>query len=290
MSGAYQPAFESVNWVQIKKTLSPYREVLGGFFGGAAGIFITHPLDTIRVRAQVAKGSSNPSFIGIAKNIFKCRGLLGFYAGVVPPVFFRGFGFSANRWGYAFAKEYSDNSCILGAVAGWFNVLCDTPVYCLKNRVQCSDGKFKESIPEYLRMGRHILKTEGITGLYAGHVPMMILGCGSYACFYAVYDPMLAAGYSAPICGIAAVVACWPPFYPFDVLRTRAQVVTRQTARSKQFFKFRYFCAEMWAQPVARWFPGMSVTLVRAVPRYGCAMGICEAIRSSLDMESLKED
>lgn len=282
-AASYESVYANYRPEWLKKRLAPHREVLGGFFGGACGIFITHPLDTIRVRAQVASGGRNPSYLGIIRSIVRHKGITGFYAGVVPPVFFRGVGFSFNRYGYACAKQYTDNSCILGIIAGLCNAMADTPIFCLKNRVQCSNGQFKESIREYLRMGFHILKTEGLYGLYTGHVPNVILFCFSYALFYAVYDPMLSAGYTPCTSGVAAVLACWPLLYPFDVLRTRSQIVQKRTKWSRNYFTFRYFAREMWAQPVRRWFPGLGLTLVRAAPRYGVAMAVCESVKGTLE-------
>lgn len=267
----------------FRKTLSPHKEVLGGFFGGACGIFCTHPLDTIRTRAQVMKGTKNPSYVGIVRDVIKHRGILGLYAGVFPPVFFRGIGFAMNRSGYAFAKKYTDNSAILGAVAGAVNSIADTPIFCLKNRVQCSNGKFKETLSHYCKMGYQIFRKEGIRGLYSGHIPNLILESVSYALFYVVYDPMITGGYPPWLCGVCAVLACWPMCYPLDVLRTRSQITPKRTKWSRDYFTFRYFLREMWAQPVNRWFPGMGLTLVRAAPRYGVAMAVCESIKNSLE-------
>lgn len=270
-------------FLTFRSILSSQREILGGFFGGACGIASTHPLDTIRVRAQVSQGVKNPSYVGIIRDITKHRGILGLYAGIVPPVFFRGIGFSLNRWGYSMGKQYTDNSAILGIIAGFFNAIADTPIFCLKNRAQCSNVKFKETIPSYLRMGFHIVKKEGITGLFSGHVPNMLLQCLSYALFYLVYDPMREAGYAPWLCGMTAVLCCWPPCYPLDVLRTRSQIIQKRTKWSRDFFTFRYFIRDMSKQPVSRWFPGMGITLVRAAPRYGVAMTVCEMVKEKLE-------
>jgi len=267
----------------LKKLLRPYDEVIGGFLGGAAGIFTTHPLDTIRVRLQGCKAAIKPSYAEICRGILQNKGWFGFYAGIIPPVFLRGISFAVNRWGYKTAKQYTDNTQLIGAFAGFCTTWVDTPIFLIKNRVQISNAKFKETFRDYIKMARLIVRAEGIKGLYSGNVANFWVMIPSYVLFYSVYDPLMKmGGIPSWACGAIAVVSCWPAIYPFDVIRTRAQILRKQTRWSRKFFTFRYHCREVFGQPFTKWFPGLSLTLVRAVPRYGIGMMVCENVKNSL--------
>eukprot|EP00494_Astrolonche_serrata_P024951 UN25211 len=163
------------------------------------------------------------------KDIIKRRGVFGLYAGVVPPVFFRGFGFAANRYAYGIAKKRTNKTWLIGAVSGFSNSLFDQPVFVLKARVQVSNKKFKETIPNYWRMAKDIWTKEGVRGFMSGYTFMYLNCVISYSIFYVVYDYMRQRDYSSGVSGVAAVVICWPAVYPFDVLRTRQQVMSHRT-------------------------------------------------------------
>jgi len=259
-------------------------DLFSGFFGGVCGIFVTHPLDTIRVRAQAASsGAANGGYVHIVKDIVRKNGLKGLYAGVTPPVVLRGISFSANRGALAFAKKKTRNPFLQGCFAGAVSGLFDTPIFLLKCRAQCSPTKIKETLRNYYKITSDILRLEGMYGMFTGNVPNMILFTFSYGIFYYVYDIMRAREYNPSASGVCACLASWPLLYPFDVLRTRASVVTRKTRWSREFFTFRYFAGEMAATPFVTWFPGLSMTLVRAVPRFAVAMLVCEESKKRIE-------
>jgi len=257
-------------------------DLFSGFFGGMCGIFVTHPLDTIRVRAQAATSSSG-GYMHIVKEIVRKNGLKGLYAGVTPPVFLRGLSFSANRGAFAFAKRKTRNPFLQGCFAGLVSGLCDTPIFLLKCRAQCSPKKIQESLRNYCKMTADILRMEGLYGMFTGNIPNMILFTGSYGIFYWVYEGLRDKDYHPSVCGVCACLTSWPLFYPFDVLRTRASVVTKKTRWSREFFTFRYFARDMAAAPVHAWFPGLSMTLIRAVPRFAVAMVVCEESKKRIE-------
>lgn len=258
-------------------------DLFSGFFGGVCGIFVTHPLDTIRVRAQAASGSASQGYLHIVKDIVRKNGMKGLYAGVTPPVVLRGISFSANRGAFAFAKKRTRNPFLQGCFAGLVSGLFDTPIFLLKCRAQCSPTKIKETLRNYMKITGDIIRQEGIHGMFTGNIPNMILFTGSYGIFYWVYEQLRAKEVHPSISGVAACLASWPLLYPFDVLRTRASVVTRKTRWSREFFTFRYFARDMTASPVTLWFPGLSMTLVRAVPRFAVAMFVCEETKKSIE-------
>ena len=58
-------------------------EFSGGWLGGAMGILITHPIDTVRVRLQYAatNGRPNVTYSSVIRNIRNTIGLQGLFRG-----------------------------------------------------------------------------------------------------------------------------------------------------------------------------------------------------------------
>lgn len=78
------------------------REFASGWIGGALGIFVTHPIDTVRVRLQHAatNGKTGVTYSSIINNIRRTIGVKGLFRGVLPPVTLRGVSMGMNRAGY----------------------------------------------------------------------------------------------------------------------------------------------------------------------------------------------
>lgn len=262
-----------------------WAETVSGLIGGAAGIFVTHPLDTVRIRAQAANNfTAKPTYVQIARDIVKQKGFKGFFAGVTPPVALRGLGFAINRTSYGIAKKYTNNPLLLGSIAGFWQGVCECPVHLVKVRAQVGNSKVQESLWHYMKMFATIIRTERITGLYTGFVASSIFYVGSYGLFYVVYDEMRAKDYSPILAGPTACFLSWPLFYPFDVMRTRTQVVSKETRWARQYWTFRRVGKQMLDQNYKAWFPGMGLTLFRAIPRFGVAMFVCEETKKKLDL------
>lgn len=261
--------------------INPYlAESISGWIGGGCGIFATHPLDTIRVRQQV--GGPNCNYLNVMKEILRYKGFLGFYGGVIPPVFFRGFAFSVNRSAYANTQRWTNKPYLLGFSAGFWSSAFEIPIYVLKNRTQVMNKKFRETIPNYFRMALHVCRIEGWKGLYTGSIPHTILSSGSYGVFYVVYEWMIEKNYNSVLSGCCSCWASWPLFYPLDVIRTRMQIIPKLTKWNQKYFTFSFFCNEMANQPFKQWFPGIGMTILRAGPRFGVCMGVSESVKGIL--------
>lgn len=63
---------------------------LAGAISGMASVFVGHPLDTLRTKAQVHTGNS--SSWAIAKKMVANEGVAGLFRGVLPPLFAVGLG------------------------------------------------------------------------------------------------------------------------------------------------------------------------------------------------------
>jgi len=283
-------------------------EIIAGWVGGAAGILATHPLDTVRVRLQHQSGlrlqqlqlsptighfyvhQSSPSPIGlwrIVHSIHDRFGPSGFYRGIVPPVLLRGTVFAMIRGSMELAEQLADQlhpqrqwsrtfeQTVYGSVGGFTAALCDTPIFVLKTRMQTTNSMTaKEDIVAYAMRTREIVRESGPRGLYVGFVPQMFLGVASWAMMFVAYDELRFRGFSPFLAGVLSAMASWPPFYPLDVIRTRMQAASNHDS-------FVTIARDHFRQRPSQWFPGLTVTLLRAGPRFGVTFYLMEQLQTS---------
>jgi len=67
-----------------------------------------------------------------------------------------------------------------------------------------------------------------------------------------------------------------------DVLRSRIQVVPKKTRWSLEYWSLRRVSSNMFKESPTKWFPGLGMTLVRAVPRFVVVMGVTESCKTHL--------
>lgn len=87
----------------------------------------------------------------------------------------------------------------------------------------------------------------------------------SYGLLWGVYELMKGHGMSAGLAGATAASMSWV-FYPFEVVRTRVQMSLFVDGHLTSTVGSHY--ASLWQQGFKHWYPGISLTLVRTVPRY----------------------
>jgi len=257
----------------------PYRslsiDVASGWIGGAVGIAVTHPLDSIRVmkqyQARISK--NNIGYYAIFKQIRDTHGFAGFYRGIIPPTVLRGVALAVNRAGYNTAMRFFEGEkvsgtwriWVVGGFAGFCTGLVDMPIQLLKCRAQVKVGLTKESFSLYFLMLKRIWKYEGSRAFTNGLTPQLMYAIPSYALFYALYDQMVSYGLPVFLSGMVAGTMSWPPFLPFDSLRVRMQC-------QPYTVRFKTVLGDMWRQPGVRWFSGLGATMLRAAPRWGVTM------------------
>jgi len=250
-------------------------DITSGWVGGAVGIALTHPLDSVRVtkqyQARISK--NNVNYLQIFRQIRYTHGFAGFYRGVLPPTILRGIGMAANRTGYNIGLELFKGEqvkgtwrmWVVGSIAGVCTGVTDMPVQLLKCRAQVKVGLAKETFSLYITMVQRIWRYEGARAFTNGLVPQLMYTGISYAMFYAIYDYMTSAGFSVFTAGMVAGTVSWPPVLPFDSLRVRMQCQPYNVPLST-------VANEMWRQPMRKWFTGMWATTMRAAPRWGMTM------------------
>jgi solute carrier family 25 (mitochondrial carnitine/acylcarnitine transporter), member 20/29 len=219
-----------------------------GYISGAAGIIIGNPLDLIKVRLQAGTSQITASSPSSYTSQFPSAGSL--VRGVTAPVL--GYGalnallfMTYNRTTLLLAGATSSppslwTTWLAGAVGGLATWVVSTPTELVKCRAQASSPTSSPT-PSSTSFGiaRHILRTEGIRGLYFGGVVTALrdsIGYGFYFWSYELGTRALASKTSIPgtgsasaeaarvlLCGGVAGVVTWASIFPLDVIKTRVQ-------------------------------------------------------------------
>jgi len=259
-------------------------DTAAGWIGGAIGIAVTHPIDSLRVAVQYNSRilNNNLNYGQLFRQIINTHGYIGLYRGILPPTILRGVGLAVNRAGYNMGMSLFEGETVkgtwriwvVGSIAGMCGSVVELPVQLLKCRSQVKVGLAKETFKLYGDMIRKIWKYEGFRAFTNGLIPQVLYYGISFAIFYALYDYLLIHGFSIGVAGIIAGTLSWPPVIPFDALRVRMQCQPYNVQLSTVVI-------EMGRQPINRWFSGLGATLLRAAPRWGITM---VAIERSTDI------
>ncbi|KXN91652.1 Peroxisomal adenine nucleotide transporter 1 [Leucoagaricus sp. SymC.cos] len=197
--------------VQSKPVLSPFGAALAGALGGCFSNAVVYPLDVAKTRIQAipseGKGKSKDelSMLSVVLRIYHKEGISGLY---------RGFGATmlntfSTQYAYFFFYSFVRGAYIkrltsklppgsklpplstaaellLGAVAGALAQIFTIPVSVIATRQQVGrdNGRKKDApSPEvddkdndsFLAVAREIIEGEGVTGLWAGLKPSLVL-------------------------------------------------------------------------------------------------------------------
>lgn len=199
------------------------QEFVAGGVGGMAGILAGHPLDTIRVRLQVAGGhGARPSALRTMREIVRAEGPLALYKGMATPlatvafqnaVTFHVYGLLARALRPADAPRGEPLSygrvALAGMGAGTVQALMLTPVDLVKIRLQLGTERVGSAgrriippkhgpqaaaaaaaAPGPLRTVREILAREGVRGLYRGFGVTVLRDAPAHAVYFTTYEAM----------------------------------------------------------------------------------------------------
>jgi solute carrier family 25 (mitochondrial carnitine/acylcarnitine transporter), member 20/29 len=222
-----------------------------GYISGAAGIIIGNPLDLIKVRLQTGASITASSPSSYTSQFHSAGSLV---RGATAPIL--GYGalnallfMTYNRTTLLFAGPISTppslwTTWLAGAVGGLATWVVSTPTELVKCRAQASSPTSTASITS-LSIGRGILRTEGIRGLYIGGVVTALrdsIGYGFYFWSYELSTRTLSSQSSSStasaeavrvlLCGGIAGVVTWASIFPLDVIKTRVQTQLLQGAES----------------------------------------------------------
>ncbi|XP_075145991.1 solute carrier family 25 member 45 [Haematobia irritans] len=276
-----------------------YCDFLAGCFGGACGVFVAHPLDTIKTWQQ----ASNTSVATAVAQIYKRNnGINGFYRGMFFPFVTNGainsilFGVYGNHLRQLRHVCHSDyqreqleykNMFIAGSVAGFVQSFIACPIELIKVRLQTHHyyndyiyGKRRTT----MWMFKRIVQMDGVSGLFRGLMPMMCRDVFPYGIYMLAYryttdyldktefvqarrrqrseDDTEVDFVVTTLAGAWAGILSWVCVIPFDVVKTIMQAEENRKYHSTTHCLIDNFRRYGWRSL----FRGSWMLVVRAIP------------------------
>ncbi|XP_002665132.2 mitochondrial basic amino acids transporter [Danio rerio] len=257
-----------------------------GCFGGAAGVLVGHPFDTVKVRLQV-QSVDKPLYRGTIhcfQSIIRQESMLGLYKGIGSPLmgltFINAIVFGVQ--GNAMRMLGSDtplHQFMAGAAAGLIQSVICCPMELAKTRMQMQ-GTGEKSLSRRLYRNSldcliRIYRRQGFRGINRGMVSTVIRETPGFGIYFLTYDTLTRSlGCEAGdrfivlkllLAGGASGIASWISTYPVDVIKSRLQAdgVGGDCRYSGMLDCF----AQSWQREGWRAFTrGLTSTLLRAFP------------------------
>ncbi|XP_064780806.1 mitochondrial basic amino acids transporter-like [Oncorhynchus masou masou] len=219
-------------------------DFLAGCIGGAAGVLVGHPFDTVKVRLQV-QNVDKPLYRGTYhcfQSIVRQESMFGLYKGIGSPMmgltFVNAivFGVQGNTMRYL-GHDTPMNQFLAGAAAGAIQCVVCCPMELAKTRMQMQGTGEKKSKRKLYKNSldclAHIYKREGLLGVNRGMVTTLIRETPCFGVYFLTYDILTRSigcepgdRYMIPkllFAGGMSGVTCWLSTYPVDVIKSRLQ-------------------------------------------------------------------
>ncbi|CAF3954802.1 unnamed protein product [Adineta steineri] len=231
-----------------------------GIVGAVSSVYVGQPLDTIKTKLQTFPNQYH-NFFDCTLKIFAEAGIPGFYAGTIPSlvgniaengILFMAYG-QCQRLICSLSNKTNNEqlttfeNMLAGSVGSVFSSLVLCPTELVKCRLQTlndmpmsntsnNSEAQKRKISSSLSVTRHILRTEGIRGLFRGLTATLARECPGNACFFGGYEFTRSilmrenekksdiGFFKTWIAGGMAGVCFWIVMYPVDVVKSRIQV------------------------------------------------------------------
>ncbi|XP_053469629.1 mitochondrial basic amino acids transporter isoform X2 [Ictalurus furcatus] len=219
-------------------------DFVAGCIGGAAGVLIGHPFDTVKVRLQV-QNAHKPLYRGTFHcfhSIIRQESIFGLYKGIGSPMmgltFINAivFGVQGNTM-RLLGKDTPTNQFLAGAAAGTIQCVICCPVELAKTRMQMQGTGEKKSTRKVYKNSldclARIYQREGMRGVNRGMVSTLIRETPAFGVYFLVYDVLTRSlgcepdnSYMIPklmFAGGMSGIASWLSTYPVDVIKSRLQ-------------------------------------------------------------------
>ncbi|XP_057315722.1 mitochondrial basic amino acids transporter-like [Hydractinia symbiolongicarpus] len=265
-----------------------------GCVGGAAGVIVGQPFDTVKVRLQVQHGKN-----GMYKGVLDCvtkmikqESMTSLYKGMTPPLLGLAFQNAIIFGLQGQFRTLTDGSIrgelIAGSVTGGVQAGITAPIELAKIRLQIqgTGGRISPEQRKYKGPIQTVLKIRqeegsrscfrGLFGVLLRDVPATAIYFGSFAYLNSKFIPAggtidsLSAAHLLFTGGCAGMLS-WAALYPIDVIKTRIQAEGMAPhGRYKSYFHcFVQSVKEegyMWATR------GFGATMLRAFPVNGAIL------------------
>ncbi|XP_040917455.1 mitochondrial 2-oxodicarboxylate carrier [Toxotes jaculatrix] len=171
--------------MSTKKPQSMLREashqIIAGGSAGLVEICLMHPLDVVKTRFQIQRGTSDPtsykSLGDCFRTIFRNEGIFGFYKGILPPILAETPKRAVKFFTFEQYKKLLNLTplspglvlCVAGLGSGLTEAVVVNPFEVVKVSLQANRDSFKEQ-PSSFAQARRIIKSDGfgLKGLNKG--------------------------------------------------------------------------------------------------------------------------
>ncbi|XGW01180.1 hypothetical protein V3C99_013834 [Haemonchus contortus] len=188
-----------------------YADFIAGWAAGGAGLLVGHPLDTVKARLQTM--NAYKGIVDCAIKTARQETIYGLYKGMWIPFLSTGALHSLLFAGYGVAlrflhpgesnvearKDLPMSEILIASICGtWAQVIPVIPVELLKTRLQVQ----RENVSHFKRhaetlyagpmeCARHVIKTEGLGGLFKGGKVIFVRDNIGYLFYLPVYESIL---------------------------------------------------------------------------------------------------
>ncbi|XP_050526723.1 mitochondrial ornithine transporter 1-like isoform X1 [Daktulosphaira vitifoliae] len=260
-------------------------DLMAGAAGGGVSVFVSHPLDTVKVKMQLYPASFKNMGVCL-KQIFNRQGIRGLYCGTIPAltstcaetaVMFGTYGqcqkivASKLDVGTDITKLNYLQNAAAGGMASVLTSLVLCPTELVKIRMQADYGVNKKSAAKVIR---ETFKTDGFKGFLRGLSFTLARESIGNTVFFGTYEWCReflkpkgqskegCSVFATMISGSVAGVANWVAVYPFDVIKSKLQSTTGKVSR-------KFIWEQIKEQGIRSLYNGLRPTLVKTIPTTG---------------------
>ncbi|KAJ3613243.1 hypothetical protein NHX12_019493 [Muraenolepis orangiensis] len=272
----------------------PFADFLAGSVGGAFGLTVGYPLDTVKVRIQ-----TQHQYRGVwhcIRSTCKTEGVRGFYKGISMPVTTVSlsssvvFGTYRNvlqclgqlRHGSVDVRPAKLDIFLAGLAGGLMQVFVMSPADIVKVRLQCqvvptralAAGSPKPKYRGPVHCLLTIAREEGVLGLYKGAQALALRDGPSFATYFTTYsiicDQLSAPGQTSPewkvvlLAGGLSGMCGWFVGTPMDVVKARLQMDWMGERKYRGFF--HCITDSVRAEGAGVLYKGLGLNCARAFP------------------------
>ncbi|ORX65915.1 mitochondrial carrier [Linderina pennispora] len=283
--------------------ISGFEDLAFGSLAGMAGKFVEYPFDTVKVRLQTSESQVFSGTLDCLKQTWQNEGFRGFYRGLASPLLGamaeNAVAFYAYNRIQSIIRTATNNTgseltlpqlFLSGGLSGTICAFVISPVELVKCKLQvenvqayggaASTANVKFTGP--ISVVKHLLKTQGIAGIYKGITPTVARETVGVGCWFGAYEVVvrqlmrsqnkaqksdLGPG-SIILAGGCAGVAYNISSYPIDVVKSFIQTAdVRATAGAPERPGIASTIRTVYGRGGIRaFYRGLGITLVRAFP------------------------
>jgi len=284
---------------------STMASLFAGSIGGAIGVGVSYPFDTLSTKAQVSTGKSQSSTATTFARVWKESGVRGFFEGVlvtmIGQALIKAIQFSVNEVSLLYMENHTAMKSMLmkmtvaGTLAGFLSSFVVSPIELLKIRMQAQDNSVLDkreddavSYQNEFDCAKQIVQEEGFRVLcFHGLLITIIREIPSFALYFVAYGLLTRSSLSHAMGPIAPLVngalagwAMWIPTYPLDIVKTKRQYQQNKKEKiGRTQPNLRQITAKIYQKGGGRaFFDGLEPKLARAAVKHAVTFWIYDIV------------